>query len=92
MASDPLAGFMGYQHKTPAYQSTGDGEIKLDVPFPTVKNALPTTELLHYHGGFLVSIVTTTKRESEISDAEMLDCWSMRVWLANGSLSLLTTA
>ncbi len=55
MDSFPLAGFDGYKSKTLAYKTTQDGDILLDVVYPEVSGSVPSTVLLHYHGGFLAS-------------------------------------
>lgn len=54
MASEILSSLEGYEAKTVAYKLTSDGEVKLDIFYPTNVSGSSRTVLLHYHGGFLV--------------------------------------
>lgn len=55
MSSSPLAGFDGYTSQTLSYKTTSDGDISVDVVYPEETDGSPSTVLIHYHGGFLVS-------------------------------------
>lgn len=56
MATFPLDGFDGYTSKTFIFKTDPDGNsIHTDVVYPTQAADSPSTVLVHYHGGFLVS-------------------------------------
>lgn len=47
----------GYGAKTITYKSVGSLNLDLDVLYPQEKSPDPVPVLIHYHGGFLVSIM-----------------------------------
>lgn len=55
MTSSPFSSLKGYASKTIPYKSGPDGDILLDVVYPEETGGLPSTVLIHIHGGFLVS-------------------------------------
>jgi hypothetical protein len=58
MASAAFPGFPGYKSKSCIFKQSKDGDIQLDILYPEAESTVPATVVLHYHGGFLVSIVS----------------------------------
>ncbi|KAM0343799.1 hypothetical protein ACHAPU_008228 [Fusarium lateritium] len=54
MASSPFSNLKGYTSKTIPFKSGPDGDIFLDVVYPEETDDLPSTVLIHIHGGFLI--------------------------------------
>jgi hypothetical protein len=54
-SSSPFPSLKGYTSKTIPYKSGPDGDILLDVVYPEETDGLPSTVLIHIHGGFLAS-------------------------------------
>ncbi|KAG8359379.1 hypothetical protein FVEN_g3053 [Fusarium venenatum] len=53
-SSSPFSGLKGYTSKTIPYKSGPDGDVLLDVVYPEETEGLPSTVLIHIHGGFLI--------------------------------------
>lgn len=93
MSSFPLE-FDGYESKTFSYKATSDGSISVDVVYPEETDGAPSTVLIHYHGGFLVSrllfthdmLVTYWNRSSATDTVSCHTGWCTHLSLANGSL------
>ncbi|KAM0246452.1 hypothetical protein ACHAP5_004767 [Fusarium lateritium] len=54
MASSPFSGLKGYTSKTVPFKSGPDGDILLDIVYPEETGGVPSTVLIHIHGGFLI--------------------------------------
>ena len=55
MASQ-MSGYEGYTNKVIPFKTADGLELSVDVLYPSAKLSSPPPVLIHYHGGFLVSL------------------------------------